>query len=1237
MKENVKWAKLFAILMLIFSVLSGPLEAFAQDVSSASDVEELVSSSVNSSSNDDANENASSESEEETSFPQAQALNTNINGTPKALHNAVRSAIVWDYNNAREATKDEDGNYVLREGSLFGFEMQFDLADYDYNLNNGDYFEYEIPAPLTVLAGSFDLIDSPTGIAVGVAEVTSNGPGQGGSVHISIQNLEKYLEAKKADTAYGVRGSFFVQFKSDTIKTPVTIRLKDKGSAAGVNIVLKVNPRGPVTDNGPYLSGENFNKLWGVMIEDPWESVALGTTGNYVHPWRVRLNASLGKYNKYVVYDEISQGSGDMQFIPESFRLLSGKKINQNWGLDDGYELEEGSDYSISFSDNYTKFKMTIFNPSGKPFILDYKTTAPGDGSTVGNVISVQGDDKPLPNNAVNNSTKEEVRRRSSLTEGGAIQLNVAYRIVINKVDAETKKPLAGAVFKVTDPDGNEFRLAPTGTDGSTISDKIKDTLAAKGTFKIQEETAPAGYELSNDVTEVTVTETGVIRTIENKKRSTGFKATKVWAGDQDASKRPSVKFQLKRDGANYGDVKDVPKAGGVVTWSNLPYYQDGKTDPSVYTVEETGVEGTGYEVAYSNQTATSATVTNTYRNTEFKATKVWAGDQDASKRPAVKFQLKRDGANYGDAKDVPQAGGEVSWSNLPYYQDGKNEPSVYTVEETGVEGTGYEVAYSDQTATSATVTNTYRNTEFKATKVWAGDQDASKRPAVKFQLKRDGANYGDAKDVPQAGGEVSWSNLPYYQDGKTDPSVYTVEETGVEGTGYEVAYSDQTATSATVTNTYRSTEFKATKVWAGDQDTTKRPAAKFQLKRDGANYGDAKDVPQAGGEVTWSNLPYYQDGKTDPSVYIVEETGIEGTGYDVAYSNQTATSATVTNTYRTTEFKVTKVWAGDQDASKRPSVKFQLKRDGANYGEAKDVPKEGGLVTWTNLPYYQDGKAEASVYTVEELTETPNGYEVTYTSDANGSVIVTNTFKTTGFVASKVWKGDKDPSVRPQAQFQLYRDGVAYGQPQAVPTVDGQVAWTNLPYYQEGKTEASVYTVQEVQAVDSPYAATYADQTTNTVTVTNTLQNKTTSFTVNKQWRGFGADMKRPNAKFQLKRDGQAYGELRDVPKEDGQVVWTDLPLYQDGTTTPSVYTVDELDPTNEGGYEWKVEDLTATSAKIINYNTANENPPTPPTPSGKRELPKTGEHDTFLTGLAGLSFILAAAYVISPVRRRN
>ncbi len=43
----------------------------------------------------------------------------------------------------------------------------------------------------------------------------------------------------------------------------------------------------------------------------------------------------------------------------------------------------------------------------------------------------VQGDDKPITMPS-NNSTREEVRR-SRLTEGG--YSNVAYRIVINKVD----------------------------------------------------------------------------------------------------------------------------------------------------------------------------------------------------------------------------------------------------------------------------------------------------------------------------------------------------------------------------------------------------------------------------------------------------------------------------------------------------------------------------------------------------------------------------------------------------------------------------------------------------------------------------------------------------------------------------------------------------------------------------------------------------------------------------------
>ncbi len=47
-------------------------------------------------------------------------------------------------------------------------------------------------------------------------------------------------------------------------------------------------------------------------------------------------------------------------------------------------------------------------------------------------------------------------------------------------------------------------------------------------------------------------------------------------------------------------------------------------------------------------------------------------------------------------------------------------------------------------------------------------------------------------------------------------------------------------------------------------------------------------------------------------------------------------------------------------------------------------------------------------------------------------------------------------------------------------------------------------------------------------------------------------------------------------MPKEDGQVVWTDLyPSIKMELLHQVSTLVDELDPTNQGGYEWKVETL--------------------------------------------------------------
>ena len=44
--------------------------------------------------------------------------------------------------------------------------MTFDLKQYNEHLNNGDYFTFDIPAPMAVYEGSQDLIDPTTKVTM---------------------------------------------------------------------------------------------------------------------------------------------------------------------------------------------------------------------------------------------------------------------------------------------------------------------------------------------------------------------------------------------------------------------------------------------------------------------------------------------------------------------------------------------------------------------------------------------------------------------------------------------------------------------------------------------------------------------------------------------------------------------------------------------------------------------------------------------------------------------------------------------------------------------------------------------------------------------------------------------------------------------------------------------------------------------------------------------------------------
>ena len=105
------------------------------------------------------------------------------------------------------------------------------------------------------------------------------------------------------------------------------------------------------------------------------------------------------------------------------------------------------------------------------------------------------------------------VTRRTNTTEttftasatslfSGTIEATSAYTVKVSKVDTKTLNPVAGAVYVITDPDGNTVEVT-TDEEGHAVSPQFDEKYAGKE-FKIKEKTAPEGYEL--DETEYTVT-----------------------------------------------------------------------------------------------------------------------------------------------------------------------------------------------------------------------------------------------------------------------------------------------------------------------------------------------------------------------------------------------------------------------------------------------------------------------------------------------------------------------------------------------------------------------------------------------------------------------------------------------------------------------------------------------------------------------------------------------------------
>lgn len=1037
----------------------------------------------------------------------------------KELKNVISNIGIWEVDNGKFISPDENGIYNLspehHDYSNYKFSVDYDLSAYDGKLEDGDTFTFTVPSPLTVRNESFDLNDNEPDLVIGETQIVSNGDNNGGKVTITLKNLKAYLEKKGGYQVQNVKGNFFVGFSSKNELSNETLRFDKTETINEITHQIKVK-KGEASDYSEGIGRANFSKYHGLIYKEDWTSSALNKSGQYLHSWYVRANPKQAAYNKIEIHDWVDPNASPMQMIPETFSVTAGW-YDQYYYLKDEVVLEAGKDYQVKWNDSYTEFTLTINNASsilaknGKPaaFRINYKTSAPADGTQVQNNAEMKGDDQSLTYDDYSNKTVVKQIGNSVIASGGTIQLETAYRIILYKVDELTHDRLKGAKFKITPPAGATAKeeIVTTNDDGIAESSIYSESDIKKGNFTVTEIEAPEGYELNPTPFELTVGQDGAIKTVTNKrsKAKVKIKANKKLTGrelkaeefeftltDQDGKVKETVKndkdgniafSELEFDKAGTYTFKIAEKAGSD---TNIKY--DTKTVTATVTVVDKGKGALEATVSYDDEKAFENTYTPA--KTQVSVKKAWKDEnnQDGKRPSSVTVKLLADGQDTGKTLELTEANGWAgSFKDLDADKGGT--PIQYTVVEVTV--AGYTSEVTGDAASGFTITNSYspETVDVKATKNWddANNQDGKRPTKITINLLADGQQV-DSKEI-QAAADGTWTveftKLAKYKDGKEIK--YTVTEDAV-------AEYEATITDFTITNKYapKEIDYKVTKVWndANNQDGKRPESVTVQLYK---KVGDADPVAVEGKRLTltakektddntwvasFTNLPQYEAGKE--ITYSIKEVDVPA-GYEASVTGQV-----VTNTYNpeTVVLSGTKVWKdnNNQDGKRTTSVKVQILNGEKVVQEIEVSEKTGWKFESKKLPKYENGKEIK--YTVKETAMTE--YKATITTDKDGKYTITNehTPEKIAVKGHKIWKDEENKDgIRPASiTVKLLADGKETGQTATVSETSGWTyEFTGLDRYREGKEIA--YTVEEVNVPDGYTASVEGYNITNTHT----------------------------------------------------------------------------------------------------------------------------------------------------------
>ena len=835
------------------------------------------------------------------------------NPVTKELTQVITDIDLLDASDTKQNVSSE-GDFELRTNLAYKLRVTFDLKQYNEHLNNGDYFTFDIPAPMAVYEGSQDLIDPTTKVTIGEAEVTSNGTDQGGKAKITLKNLDKYLEKTGGDKVKDVSGNFSVSFRF--LKDQNKTRINFNSSSLKQEVTHIYSSK---TIDGPKVGTENYAKIGGRAALESWNSPKLAEIGSVSKGdawsvWRVRVNTEKQDLGQNIVlHDTIPNDDTSYtpaQYIPETLKVYKADiTVGTSAVPDDAVLLTEGQDYTVSWNENYTSFDI-IFKDGTTSYIVSYNTTTPNDGSKVGNRVALSlADGTKLAQNTSRPGALDMTAEATSLISG-TIVASTAYQIKIHKTDAFTLAPVSSAVYTVTAADDASETTEVTTNEKGVALTKTYDQKWEGKTFKIKEKTAPSGYKLDEKEYTVKLGAAGSTIHLKDEPVPAVFNVTAKKVVEGRTDKLPKAdEFTFNLFSAE--NLKDPvatakSKADGTITFENLQVKGAGTYHYIIKEDTSTAVAGVTFDteakevtVAATFQsgvltaTVTSAepTFTNTYKATPAKETitakKVLNGKElEADK---YEFELKKGEEVVATAKNA--ADGTVTFKEIEFETAGDY---TYTItEKAGSEkGVTYDTAKHEVkvkvtdngerklvaavTGNNPTFTNTYKAAPakeiIKATKVLDGKKlEADK---YEFELKKGEEVVATAKNA--ADGTVTFKEIEFETAG--DYTYTITEKAGSEkGVTYDTAKHEVkvnvtdngqgqlvaavTGNNPTFTNTYKAAPAKiaieAKKVLNGKE--LEIDEFEFELKEGDKVVATAKNA--AGGLIRFSEISYSTAG----------------------------------------------------------------------------------------------------------------------------------------------------------------------------------------------------------------------------------------------------------------------------------------------------------------------------------------------------------------------------------------